>query len=288
MCSPNFKAFFHSLLTSIFFIGCKGNPLDLGLTEESGAMNVMHLFTSPDFTEWTHQGPVSWGITSLGLHKRKDGKLAITCIQEVRPPTWWEQRSPKVYGYIYDGETFTATEWDITDEGSSIYIDPQLFEEQMWYISPSGYTGDPAKAPATPIRSSEPGIERYKAPKIADPSPVRFNKELHVFATQNGSIVHLIDKPLRPIALSPETNSHFNGSTVPFATFYGESLMLVAQRHINGRRIPVYSLSSDGNNWGNWVPLANIPQNIPACSSPVVGENPKGGWIMLCIEEKRK
>ena len=138
------------------------------------------------------------------------------------------------------------------------------------------------------IDASNPGRERYKSPRLADPSPVRFNQELHVFATQNASIIHLIDEPLRPIALSPETNSHFNGSTVPFATKFNDKLMLVAQRHINGRRIPVYSLSNDGRNWGKWIPLAEIPPNISACSSPVVGKNPKGGWVMFCIEEKRK
>jgi len=288
MRSPNPATVFHSLLTSLLLLGCKGNPLQLGLTEESGAMNIMHYFTSDDFVNWTHQGPISWGITSLGMHQLADGNLAITCIQEVRPPTWWEKQSPVVYGYIFDGKSFQATEWKVNDTESTIYIDPQMFEGDMWYISPSGFTGDPAKAPATPIRSSNPGITRFSAPRIADPSPVRFQGNLHVFATQNASVVHLIDDPLRVIALSPETNKHFNGSTVPYATTYNEQLMLVTQRHINGRRIPTYSLSADAYNWSEWKPLADIPPQIHACSSPVVGPNPAGGWVMMCIEEKRK
>jgi hypothetical protein len=98
----------------------------------------------------------------------------------------------------------------------------------------------------------------------------------------------LFDEPFRRVPLSPETNSHFNGTTVPFATIYNDQLMLVAQKHINGRRVPTYSLSKDARNWSKWKVLADIPMHIQACSSPVVGPNPKGGWIMMCIEERRR
>ena len=158
----------------------------------------------------------------------------------------------------------------------------------MWYISPTGYLGDPAKAPATPVRSSNPGTTRYEGPRIADPSPVRFNGELYVFLTQNGAIIQLQGEPLKPVPRTRHTNKHFNGVTVPFATIYKEQLMLVVQKNIGGRRVPAYSLSTDGKNWSNWQPIAEIPKQIQACSSPVVGPNPAGGWVMMCIEEKRR
>ena len=87
-------------------LNCNQHPLDLALTPESGAMNVLHWFHSPDRKVWTYNGPVAWGVTSLGAHEDGDN-LAITCIQEVRPPTWLEQQLPRVYGYLFDGTNFT-------------------------------------------------------------------------------------------------------------------------------------------------------------------------------------
>ena len=103
-----------SLFLTNIFLSCSSNPLELGLIEEAGARNILHWFSSPDLKIWTHNGPVAWGVTSLGLHEQ-NGLLAITCIQEVRPPTWWEQQNPKVYGYLFDGESFinisVTTSW---------------------------------------------------------------------------------------------------------------------------------------------------------------------------------
>ena len=274
-----------SLLSLLF--ACSSNPLELGLTEEAGARNIMHYFSSNDLKNWKHEGPISWGITSLGLHE-ENGFLAITSIQEVRPPTWWEQQYPKVYGYLFDGMNFKASSWSIDDKESNRYIDPQSFEGHMWYISPTGYTGDPAKAPKTPIRTESPGRSVYSDARIADPSPVRFNEALHVFASKNGAIIHLVEEgdALREIHHTPESNRHFNGVTVPFATVINGTLWLLAQRQINNRRLPVYSTSEDGIRWSKWQQLANIPLHIQACSSPVLGANPMGGWAMFCIEEK--
>ncbi len=268
----------------LWMLGCNQHPLDLALTPESGAMNVLHWFTSSDLKRWEYQGPVAWGVTSLGAHVEED-KLAITCIQEVRPPTWLEQQYPKVYGYLFDGATFTPTDWNINDSETKSYIDPQWYDGEMWYISPSGYTGDPANAPNTPIRSE--GQTRYAAPRISDPSPIYFEGETHVFATQNGSLVHLKGTPLHP-TLDPDEVKHFNGTTVPFAFLHRKQLYLVAQRQFNGRRVPMMSRYTAAKRWTGWQPLGDIPPNIQACTSPIVGENPAGGWVMMCIEEKRR
>ena len=267
-------------------IACKGNPLDLALTPESGAMNVMHWFTSPDLKSWGYQGPIAWGVTSLGVHHEDPNTLGITLIQEVRPPTWWEQQFPAVYGYLFDGSSFTPTSWNIGDPATKSYIDPQMYRGEMWYISPPGYTGDPAKAPSTPIRSSS-GQTHYEAPRISDPSPVEVGGTTHVFATQNGSLVHLTGEPLQPI-IDPDESRHFNGTTVPFAFVHNEDLYLVAQRQFDGRRIPMISKYTAAKRWNGWKPIAEIPPNIFACTSPIVAPNPKGGWVMMCIEEKRR
>ena len=276
-----------SLFLTNIFLSCSSNPLALGLKEEAGARNVLHWFSSSDLKNWTHQGAVAWGVTSLGLHQQED-KLAITCIQEVRPPTWWEQQSPKVYGYLFDGETFTPSSWSIDDSETKAFIDPQYFEGKMWYISPTGYTGDPALAPNIPIRSESPGLERYSASRLADPSPLRFQDELYVFASHNAGIIQLEGNPLQPAHSTPERNQHFNGVTVPFATEIAGEVWLLAQKQFDNRRLPVYSRSPDLKRWTHWKQLAPIPLHIEACSSPVMGENPKGGWVMFCIEEKQR
>ena len=265
---------------------CKGNPLELALKPESGAMNVLHWFTSDNMKDWDYQGPAAWGVTSLGAHKINDKELGITLIQEVRPPTWWEQQHPKVYGYSFDGSNFHPTSWTIADPETKSYIDPQMYNGEMWYISPPGYIGDPAKAPSTPIRSSN-GVTHFEAPRISDPSPIYFEGQTHVFATQNGSLVHLIDNPLRPY-IDPDEAKHFGGTTVPFAFIHKDELYLVAQRQYDGRRIPMISKYTAAKRWNGWKPITSIPPSIHACTSPIVAPNPIGGWVMMCIEEKRR
>ena len=267
-----------------YLLSCTQHPLDLALTPESGAMNVLHWFQSPDMKNWTYNGPVAWGVTSLGAHQENEF-LAITCIQEVRPPTWIEQQFPRVYGYLFDGTSFTPTDWSIDDAETKSYIDPQWYDGKMWYISPTGYTGDPANAPNTPIRSE--GTTVYSAPRISDPSPVLFEGTTHLFATKNGSLIHLSGDPLRPL-LDPEEVKHFNGTTVPFAFVDNNQLYLVAQRQFNGRRTPMISRYTSAKKWTGWQPIVTLPPSIQACTSPVVAESPAGGWVMMCIEEKRR
>ena len=89
-------------------------------------------------------------------------------------------------GYEYDGSSLTPKAWKIEDEDTKAYIDPQFFENQMWYISPSGTFGDPAKRETQmPVRSSNPGQIRYQGINFADPSPVRFKGELHLFMSKD-------------------------------------------------------------------------------------------------------
>ena len=266
------------------YLSCIQNPMELALTPENGAMNVMHLFKGETPYHFDYIGPVAWGVTSLGTHQ-EGSMLAITCIQEVRPPTWFEQQIPKVYGYLYDGAQFHPTSWSIHDSETKSYIDPQMFEEVMWYISPTGYTGDPANAPNTPIRAE--GTTLYSAPRLSDPSPVRFEDSIHLFATQSGSLLHLVGPPYHPV-IEPDENKHMNGSTVPYAFVEKGTLHLVAQRQYDGRRVPMISMYTAAKKWTGWKPIAEIPPNIFACTSPIVAPNPTGGWVMLCIEEKRR
>ena len=122
-----------------------------------------------------------------------------------------------------------------------------------------------------PIRSSNPGVERLTGYGLADPSPVFFQDELQLFATQDMHIIHAKGNPLRTIMTHPGKNDIFNHASVPYAFTVEEELWLVAQGNINGRRIPVLAKTTDALHW----------------TSPVLGPDPKGGWLLLCIEEKR-
>ena len=277
------------MLSCFIFLACSQDPMELALIEEPGAVNVMHAFHSHDFTNWTHRGIIAWGVASLGLAIDDDQSLLITAIQEVRPPTWYEQQTdPPVRGYRYNGETWEPKAWKVVDTETRSYIDPQIFNGQIWYISPSGQSGDPAKKKSLiPIRSSNPGLERYLGYGLADPSPVYFQNELHLFATQDMHIVHAKGHPLRGVMTHPGKNDIFNHASVPFALTVDDELWLVAQGNIQGRRIPVLAKSSDALHWTRWIPIGNIPKKMRNCTSPVLGPDPKGGWLLLCIEEKR-
>ena len=276
------------LLWSLIF-SCAQDPMALALVEEPGAVNVMHAFRSANLKDWEHQGIIAWGVASLGLAIDEDQSLLITAIQEVRPPTWLETKTdPPVRGYKFDGTTWEPKSWKVDDTQTRAYIDPQIFNGQIWYISPSGQSGDPAqKKSLMPIRSSNPGTERYLGYGLADPSPVIFQNQLHLFATQDMHIIHAKGNPLRGVMTHPGKNDIFNHASVPFAMTVGEELWLVAQGNINGRRIPVLAKTQDALHWTRWIPIGDIPKSIKNCTSPVLGPDPKGGWLLLCIEEKR-
>ena len=267
-------------------LSCAQDPMALALKEEPGAVNVMHGFTSADMETWDYMGPIAWGVASLGMTEAENGDLLVTAIQEVRPPSWLEeQTSPPVRGYRFDGETWHPKAWRVEDDATRAYIDPQMFEGQMWYISPVGI-GDPAKQKKpTPIRSSNPGMERVSGYGLADPSPVRFKGELHLFATKDLHILHKSGPQLQTVTVHPGMNDIFFWASVPHASVVEEEIWLVAQTNIGGRRIPVFSKTQDGYNWSKWDQFVEVPKGMKNCTSPVLGSHPKGGWILLCIEE---
>jgi hypothetical protein len=274
-----------SLQLLFSLMACQQNPMKSALQQDPSARNVMHAFHSTDLQTWEHRGPQAWGFVSLGMSQDDDGNVLLTGIQEVRSPTWFEKRlGPKVYGFLYDGEELHPHEWSIQDQESRSHIDPQYFEEQMWYIAPEGSSGDPVqRAKPISIRSSNPGTERFSEKNLADPSPIRVDGQLHVFATYRGNIAHLTGDPL-------QHHININGATVPFPVEIDGEVMLLAQKLINGRRQPVISrdilspLRPDEHSrkpsWRALLPM----DDMKVCASPVLGPDPAGGWILFCVE----
>ena len=97
-----------------------------------------------------------------------------------------------------------------------------------------------------PIHHPIEGLTVYP-PSYFDPSPVFYDGATHVFATQNGSLVHLTGQPLER-TLDPEEVKHFNGTTVPFA-FVEKNALSRGQRQFNGRRTPMISRYTSAKKW---------------------------------------
>ena len=276
------------LCISLWLItACEEDPMATARRPDPNAVNVMHAFQTPDLTQWNHLGIIAYGAASLGLAIDREGALLITCIQEVRPPTWWEQKTdPPVRGYRFDGETWEPKAWAVDDNGSRSYIDPQMFEGKMWYITPKSSVGDPAQQRTKiEVRSSNPGIVHLSGQRLADPSPARFNNEFHLFLTENMRIKHLKGTPLQAVQPPIGTQNILNFATVPFAITIADELWLLGQQNVQGRRLPVITKSKDGSTWAKWEPIGDIPRTLKNCTSPVLGPHPKGGWLLLCIEE---
>ena len=270
----------------LLLMACEPNPMQTALSPDPAAVNVMHAFHSPDLSAWTHRGVVAWGVASLGMSALEDGDLIITLIQEVRPPTWREERfGPPVYGFRYDGTTLHPWSMRVDDDETRAYLDPQLFEGKLWYVSPQGTSGDPALMERdNPIRSSHPGTTQIIGENIADPAPIRFGGQLHLFATSNAHIFHATGEPLQRVA---EHNT-LNQAAVPHAVIIDDALWLVAQKNMGGKRVPVRAISQDAQIWSQWKPLVTLPEGQRNCTSPVLGADPAGGWILFCIEETHR
>ena len=243
------------------------------------------LFTSPDAQTWTRApGIVHAGLQSLGLSVRANGDLWVTGLDFSKRATLWERyiAGPPVRGLIFDGEDWEEEAWEIDDDETPNFIDPQWFGDEVWYVMRPGKDGDPALDGANNrIRSAPPAQERLALATVTDPSPVEFQGQRSVFLTTRGNQVEQwAGEPLRQIARWP-------GVTVPFATVVGEELWLLAQQNLRGKRQPVVARSRDGRTWSRFSPM--IPwDSVESCTSPVMGPNPKGGYVLLCAEEKKR
>lgn len=222
------------------------------------------------------------GIDSLGLAVRDDGSLWVTGHDHAtEPPAWERYLGPKVRGLRFDGTRWTRADWRPSGGDALAFIDPQWFGDELWYISRQDNSGgDPAEfGGATEMRSTPDNDVLYSAVGLADPMPVWFRGERHVFATQlRTGVVHLVGDPLRH-------RRQFGGKTVPFATVIGDTLWLLAQAAVDGRRYPVYTTTTDGETWSEWRAL--LPRSEPmTCTSPVLGPLGEDGLVLLCVDER--
>jgi hypothetical protein len=243
--------------------------------------SYVYAFTSTDLVRWTAQPePVAEKLESLGLSVRPDGELWLTGLDMSgqHNPLRAKIIGPALFGRRFDGERWVPETWWFKDPDAVAFIDPQMFEDGLWYVSRKGTHGDPAKdTQPNDIRSTPPAQTRLSGVGLVDPNPVRFRGALLLFVTDGHNQVSLFTgEPLQKAQT-------FNNVSVPFAFVHNDTLYLVAQRPINGRRQPVMSKSDDGVQFTEFMPLLT-PELVRTCTSPVIGPL-NGGWILLCVDE---
>jgi len=267
--------------------------------ERSVARNVVLGFTSTDLQTWTPlESPIAYGMTSLGLAISENGDLLLTGIQEVLPPSFWEEKfGAPVRGLRFDGVEWHAIHWKVDTPDAKAHIDPQIFEDSVWFLnrqvtewSNQPVFGEQHRSDDPVNHASEVHIEsvlldggevvrHWSGMHVADPSPVRFKDQLHVFISGRGRVSHLTGSPLAEV-------KKFAGVTVPFAFVASESLNLIVQGNINGSRQPMMATSSDGRQWSDFRPLI-AELDVGTCTSPVIG--PLGDqWLLMCAQERFK
>lgn len=251
-------------------------PPPMGVTQ-------VRWFTSRDAQTWAEgPGPLAEKLASLGLSERPDGALWVSALDHggrAGPLDRW-LGAPEVAGLVWDGQSWSRDSWTVEDPEAVAFIDPQWLGEELWYLARVGTHGDPAlDTRPVAVRSAPPGVTRYAAPQIADPSPLWFRGQLLVFLTEGHSaVVQLAGEPLAVVG-------RFPGVSVPFALEVDGELWLLAQQLRDGRRQPVRARSPDGRSFGPFEPLLP-PDAVGDCTSPVLGRS-GGTWHLLCVEEPR-
>lgn len=228
--------------------------------------------------------PLAYGFDSLGLSIRPDGTWWVTGLDHKNEPPWWEwYLGPRVRGLerTPDGTWRHRTWWPDLGDTRSV-IDPQFFGDELWFISRStGSSGDPADINEPVKLRVAPGDRVvYEVQGLADPSPVWFRGEQHVFVTiLDQGVVQLVGDPLVQKRSWP-------GRTVPFATVVNDEIWLLGQIIQEERRYPMVATSANGIAWSGWAPLLPIlPDGPTTCTSPVLGQTDTE-LIVLCVDER--
>ena len=266
------------------------------------AVRRVWAFTSPDGRAWTRgPEPVAWNLESLGLQVDADtGELIVTGVvhHRIERPPWERLLGPPIRGLRFDGARWAPWRRAGVDGDALAYIDPQPFEDTIWYMASASSAGDPmAQGRELSLRSGPPATLHYAAAGIADPSPVRINGEIHVFATAR-SVGERAAFEVHELAGSPlKRQARITGVAVPFVVSEDQGVVhLVAQQIRDGLRQPVQAhfdasapppAGDGGRRRVSWRPLLDGPAlaGLASCTSPVMGAHPAGGWMLLCVEE---
>lgn len=267
------------------------------LVHEENPRRKLWLFENTDQGFVRRTPHIARDISSLGAVV-VDQELILTGL------CWWpgcgtpaemklrQELGPAVFGIsTRDLKNWTARQWRLVDEKGFTPIDPQLQETknglELWYF------GAPGQAHMDPMNRDRHEIRRatlqddgrfhathtvLNEPGLADPSPVTFQGEPWVFATQFAaeSIVAYSGNPL-------QRRKRFKGVSVPHALVVNDVLWLLAIRVVQGRQQPVRAISKDGQIFSEFEPFLPLEAH-EVCASPV-GVDFNGKIAVFCVEE---
>jgi hypothetical protein len=105
-------------------------------------------FRSPDLQSWTRaEAPLAYGLESLGLDRREDGRLWISAVPRGRRAPFWERwTGPPVVGLIIGPSGAEPAEWSPAQRRPA-WIDPEWRGPDLWWVEVEGQGGDPARVP---------------------------------------------------------------------------------------------------------------------------------------------
>jgi len=259
------------------------------LVPDETARFVVRSYTSPDLVAWSGGQPVAWSFSSLGAAV-VGGELWVTGLQSLAPPTRIEEWRGQLFVDLL--ATRDLVTWDLrrvpVDGPRGGLIDPAPLAApggpELWFARVPG-TGDPALGQReTEIFRGALSGGRFtdvspwlRDRDLVDPAPVLFRGELEVFATRaRREVVELAPGAAPRVVLAD--------ATVPHAFVVGDELWLLAQRGLDGRKVPVLTRSADGATWSEPAPLDPDPA-LRSCASPVLARF-GDAWVLLCVEER--
>ncbi len=221
-----------------------------------------------------------------------EGELVVAGLPSARPPTWWEEWLPRLaVGALVtrDGTTWKARSYPVDAPGRSL-VDPAIVEGpegmELWFVQAEGL-GDPAVGGRAVdlVRTRWDGA-RFGSAEVwatgrglVDPAPVWFAEGWRVFATRDHGEVVVIDEK------GGEARRILGGASVPFARVEGGAVVLLAQRMMGGRMMPVETRSTDLRTWSPPTSVLDDP-DLRTCASPVVG-SVAGADVLVCVDERR-
>ena len=276
--------------------------LERALIASPQASTQIRAWSSRDLQTWTAQkDPPLHSLSSLGLH-HEDGNIVLSAQHRLQMPTKEEEEMQLLWSQLlhFDGVAWRA-EVRPFSAPISAHADHQWFEGELWLQSspPLFRGGAGAVAPDQLGAARDPLLlkvdHEIRTPDrvwlsgvgLADPAPLRFKGDLHLFVTRAEihnqelrlSVEHYVEQDGQL-----EKKSVFSGRSVPFALeVNGEMWLLAQQRTRSGAQL-VSSRTADGVSWSSWAPLLSSELER-SCSSPVMGRVGEKWWI-FCVEQR--
>jgi hypothetical protein len=257
--------------------------LEKTLQKSKNVSSQIIAYKSPNLENWSLVTNVAMphSFTSLGLH-HENGHMVLTGQHHVQPPTKQEEDMSLTWSQLlhFDEKKWWVEIRHFSYPKITAHADHQWLNDRLWFYAP-----EPSKNPHTDpilfegahrILSTNPNKLQLSLPYIGDPSPVEFQKEIHLFlssiqpSTMSSSIEYYRQKTPRS---KYELQKRFLGYSNPFAFTNNQNIYLFMQK----QNSISYTIADD-HSWSDIKKLPNLN-----CENPVVGKG-KQGWWLFCVK----